>query len=167
MAKLKSPLVVGLVGFSVGSNHHPARVLHGSVYLGDGQASARVGIAFFTVPLSLPWRDTQGRWHEDGLPSCLGTSGQTNPITFGAVSFTRDGLRELGGLGRLLPLRRRLAPTPVKVRTTAARRVCSSSCLHLEPQIDDATGSVSMGVLLAGKPGLHRPVDVDVDARAA
>ena len=86
-------LVVGLVGFSVGSNHNPARVLHGSVYVGDGQASARVGTHFFAVPLSLPWRDAQGRWHEDGLPSCLGTSGQMNPITFATVSFTRDGLR--------------------------------------------------------------------------
>ena len=72
-------LVVGLVGFSVGSNHNPARVLHGSVYVGNGKASARLGSAFFAVPLSLPWRDAQGRWHEDGLPFCQGTSGQTNP----------------------------------------------------------------------------------------
>ena len=86
-------LVAGLIGFLVDSNDNPAHVLHGSVYVGDGQATARVGTTFYVVPLSLPWRDAQGRWHEDGLPPCLGTSGSTTPITFAAVDFTRDGLR--------------------------------------------------------------------------
>ena len=86
-------LFVGLVGYRAGSQVNPAQVLHGMVYVGGGQASARVGTTFYSVPLSLPWRDAQGSWHEDGHPACLGGSGQSKPITFGAVRFKREGLQ--------------------------------------------------------------------------
>ena len=86
-------LVAGLIGFLVASPNNPAHMLHGNVFVGDGQASARVGTTFYEVPPSLPWRDAQGRWHENGLPPCLGALGSTTPITFAAVNFKRDGLR--------------------------------------------------------------------------
>jgi hypothetical protein len=85
-------LLVGLIGYRAGSDSNSAHVLHGTVYVGDGQASAKVGATFYSVPLSLPWRDTQGTWHEDGRPACLGGTGQSARITFGAVQFKREGL---------------------------------------------------------------------------
>lgn len=85
-------LVLGLLAYLAGSRGNEARVLHGTVYVGAGQASVKVGRTYYAVPVSVPWRDDQGTWHEDGRPSCLGSLGQSQPLTFGAVAFMREGL---------------------------------------------------------------------------
>ena len=85
-------LIVGLLAYTAGSRGDVSRVLHGTVYVGADQASAKVGSTYYAVPLDVPWRDIQGTWHEGGRPACLGSLGQSRPITFGAVAFKREGL---------------------------------------------------------------------------
>ena len=85
-------LIVGFLAYAAGSRGDVARVLHGTVYVGADQASAKVGSTYYAVPLDVPWRDIQRTWHEGGRAACLGSLGQSRPITFGAVAFKREGL---------------------------------------------------------------------------
>lgn len=56
-------------------------------------ASIEAGGWFYGLSESVAWIDAFGSHHEDGWPECLGSSGNTANVRFGAVAVPSLGIR--------------------------------------------------------------------------
>ncbi len=84
-----------LVGFLVGVNHSTLAVRSCKAYAAPTQATATCSDGWaYAIPVdNVRWRDSSGRWHQDGRPDCLPRGPQAvERITFASVEATIDGV---------------------------------------------------------------------------
>ncbi len=81
---------VFLGGFELGAHNPTVTVLHGSAYVGDGQAEGFAGGTAYALKMDGPWQSADGSWVEGpDPPACLTKVGSTVPsITFGVLPVT-------------------------------------------------------------------------------
>jgi hypothetical protein len=90
---LVSVAAVLLGGFELGARNPTVTVLHGSAYVGDGQAEGFAGGVYYGLKMDGPWQAADGNWVDsNGPPACLTKVGSTVPaITFGVLPVTGPG----------------------------------------------------------------------------
>jgi hypothetical protein len=85
-------LVAGVAAGNAWGRHQAGtRTLTGRAYSTPYQIGVTVDGWTYGIPVSVPWYDATGAFHEDGRPGCLPASAQLLPVTFGAVTVTHDG----------------------------------------------------------------------------
>ena len=87
MAIAVAILLAGIVWFGVGSRRGVMH-LEGIAHVGERQATIESGGWSYGVSDSVAWMDASGTEHEDGWPTCLGATGRTSAVKFGAVPVT-------------------------------------------------------------------------------
>src|SRR4030095_5664719 len=80
-------LLAGIVWFGLASRRGFMH-LDGIAHVGERQATIQSGDWSYGVSESVAWIDASGTEHEDGGPTCLGETGSTSTVKFGAVPVT-------------------------------------------------------------------------------
>jgi hypothetical protein len=83
-----SVLLAGFGGVLIGSNRSDVMDLEGTAYVGDRVATIESGGWSYGVSESVAWIDASGSYHERGWPTCLGSTGSSPKVKFGAVAVT-------------------------------------------------------------------------------
>ena len=95
LAAIAIVLLVGAMAaaFLVGTSR-PGVSIHTAVpYSAEGAISVEADGWTYGVPLDgVRWIDSTNTWHDSDRPECMPAAGTTQPVTFGAVQVTVQGL---------------------------------------------------------------------------
>lgn len=92
-------LLVGGLGYVIGTSGSDVTELTGRAAVGDHIASIESGDLFYGVSESVAWIDPTGSLHDDGWPSCLGKAGTTSTVRFGVVAVD---IPDVGGMNEVV-----------------------------------------------------------------